>query len=228
MPSKDRFFILLYFAIGFIEVIAEMFAFSPLIVVLKPLLPALLILIYLQTSERRNWVFVLTMSLSIITNILFIPDDGQMLYYGIIAFLVHRLLVIYLIALLVKINDFVPMFIGTIPFLLVFFYLFMITDEIPENSFYILIMQNLLISVLGGIAVSNYIMNDSKKNSWLLLCGLLFVLLQLIIFIERYYLSQFSTIFLRPVAMALNIVAFYTFYEFVVAAEKSDDDAATV
>jgi ABC-type transport system involved in cytochrome c biogenesis permease subunit len=138
------------------------------------------------------------------------------------------MMVIYLLIQLLKINDFIPVVIGTIPFLLVFFYLFMISDDIPEHSYFILIVQNMLISLVGGIAISSFIMKDSKRNSWLLLCGLLFVMLHLIIFIEKYYLSQLSPAVLRPIAMSVNVLAFYTFYEFVIAAERSDDNGAAV
>lgn len=168
------------------------------------------------------------MLLSLAANVFFIPNTEQMLLYGIITLLVHRLLVIYLMVSLIKITDFIPVVIGTLPFLLVFFYLFMISDDIPNHSFYILIIQNVLISLVGGIAISTFIMKDSKRNSWLLLCGLLFVLLHLIIFVEKYYLSQLSPALLRPIAMALNVVAFYTFYEFVIAAERSDDNSTPV
>ncbi len=218
----------LYFIASTIEVVAEIFVYTPLIVIFKPLIPLLLIVLYLQASERRNLLFVIALAMSVVTNLLFIPNTEQMLFYGIIAFLIHRVMVIYLVALLVKINDFVPLVIATIPFLLVFFYLFLITEDIPENSFFILVIQNLLISALGGIAVSNYVMADNKASSWLLLCGLLFVMLQLIIFIERYYLSHLSPAILRPVAMGLNVFAFYALCQFVIVAEKSDDNAAAL
>ncbi|MBF6607662.1 MAG: hypothetical protein ITG00_02870 [Flavobacterium sp.] len=226
MGKPVQLITIIYFVIASIEVIAEVFVYTPLIIIFKPLIPLTLIVLYLAASETRNPLMVLALSLSLLTNLLFIPDTDEMLFYAIIAFLVHRVLVIYLIALLVKINDLVPMVIATIPFMLIFFYLFLITDEIPENSFFILIIQNLLIAVLGGIAVSSYVMSDNKASSWLLLCGLLFVLLQLIVFIERYYLSHLSPAILRPLAMGLNVFAFFALCQFVIVAERSDDNAA--
>jgi hypothetical protein len=100
------------------------------------------------------------------------------------------------------------------------------SSDVPEESFAVMVLQNILISVLGGLAVSNYMMHDNRRNSWLLICGLLFVALQFIVFIEKYYLIGLSPSMLRPVAMALNAFAFYTFYEFVMAVEKSDDNSA--
>ncbi|NMH29134.1 hypothetical protein [Flavobacterium silvaticum] len=217
----------IYFFIGIVEVIAELFAYKPLIYVFKPLLPFTLMAIYFLASERRSWLYFVIMTLSLLTNLLFIPSTITTLNYGLEVFLIHRVFIIIYLILLLKIRDFIPTIIATIPFLIVFFYLFMVT-EVPESSFLLLIMQNLMISIFCGIAFSHYIMNDSKRNSWLLLSGILFGSLQFIVFVEKFYLSEYSPIIFRPIAMGLNVFAFYTFYEFVISTEKSDDNASSV
>lgn len=216
------FFALLYFVVATAEVLCELFAFKPMIYLLKPLMPFLLMVLYFLTSNRRSPIFFAVMLLSLITNILFIPDNPTMLFYGLLVFLVHRILIITYIVRLLAVKDYVPVTIATMPFLLVFFYLFLITDGIPANSFAVLIAQNILISILCGIAFSHYMMQDNKKNSWLLLCGVLFGSLQFIVFVEKFYLMGFTPTIFRPIAMGLNAFAFYTFYEFVMATEKSN------
>ena len=216
----------MYFAVAIIEVIAELFSYDPLIFVLKPLMPFLLIVLYFQTSKRRLPLYFIAMFFSIVTNLLFIPDTTSMLFMGVIAFTFHRIAAIWLVLNLLKPTDYIPIVIATIPFLLIFFYLLAISTEIPADTYLILVVQNFLIAFFGGIALSNYIMNDNKKNSWLLISGLLFVSLQFIIFLEKYYLSDVSLGIFRPIAMGLNTFAFYTFYEFVVATERSDNNGA--
>ena len=217
-----------YFTAAVIEIMAELFQYTPIIIIFKPLMPALLMLLYFVTSAQRNMLFFLAMFFSILTNILFIPNTDQMLFYGIIAFMVHRILAIVLVITLIKPKDYVPMAIGMIPFLLIFFYLLAITTDIPRNSFGLLVVQNILISIFGGIALANYMMHDNRRNSWLLICSLLFVALQFIVFLEKYYLNDLSPLIFRPIAMGLNAFAFYTFYEFVMAIEKSDQNGAPV
>ncbi len=212
-----------YFAVAMIEIMAELLEIKMLIYILKPLMPVILMVLYALTSSVRNPLFFTALFFSMVTNILFIPTDQASLFYAIIAFMVHRLVILYYIILILKIKDYIPVFIATIPFMIVFFYL-LASSEVPENSFMILIFQNILISILGGIALSNYIMHDNKRNSWLLICGLLFVGLQFIVFVEKYYLSGLSLTIFRPIAMGLNAFAFYTFYEFVTAIEKSDEN----
>jgi len=217
---------ILYFAVAISEITSELFAYKPLIYILKPMMPVVLMLLYYTASKRKNPMFFVIMSLSVLTNILFIPDSATFLFYGLVVFLAHRIFLLYYIIKLLKISDFIPAIIATIPFLLVFFYLFMITNGIPENSFFVLIFQNILISFICGISFSHYMMQDSKRNSWLLQCGILFGCLHFIVFVEKFYLSGFSPVIFRPIAMGLNAFAFYAFYEFAMSTEKLHADEA--
>lgn len=215
---------ILYFLIAFFEIVAELFIYKPLIYYLKPILPITLMVLYWLSSDKRQLFFFLSLFFSFLTNIFFIPNSQEMLFYGIIAFTFHRILAIILVFKLTKIKDFIPFIIATLPFLLIFFYLFMETNDIPENSFLILILQNLLISVFAGIALSCYVMNDNKQNSILLITALLFVMLHFVVYIEKYFLTnEYGTLF-RPIAMTFNVLAFYSYYKYVIIAEKSNND----
>lgn len=213
-----------YFIIAFFEVIAEYFVNRTLICTLKPIIPLVLIVIYCIESTKKNWLFIMALLLSLITNILFIPNTPDYLFYGVLVFTVHRIIVIFLIFRFQKVNDFIPLVIATTPFLLIFFYLFLETVEIPHNSIYIIIFQNLLISLFAGIALSSYFMNDNKQNSVLLISALLFVMLQFVVFVEKYFLvNEFEELF-RPLAMTFNALAFFSFYKYVIVAEKSNNN----
>lgn len=213
-----------YFIIAIFEIVSEYLAYTPFIFSLKPLIPLFLIATYWVNSVHKNPVFVMVLLLSMVVNILFIPNTAICLYYALIIFTIHRVLIIYLIFSLQKVKDYIPTIIATIPFLLIFFYLFIETNEIPANSFYWLILQNILISLFAGIALSSYVMNDNKQNSVLLISVLLFVMLQFTVFIEKYFLvNEFKKLF-RPLAMTFNILAFFSFYKYVVIAEKSNNN----
>lgn len=219
---------MLYFVVALTEVICELLLYMPLVYVLKPMMPMLLIALYYETSLRRNVLFYAVMFFSALTNVLFIPSSDGILFYGLLTFLAHRIIILGYIVRLLKIKDYIPVIIATIPFLLFYFYLFWITDGIPEESFFVLVLQNILISIFCGIAFSHYLMDDDKKHSWLLICAILYGVLQFIVFIERFYLSGFSPVVFRPIAMGLNAFAFYTFYEFVMATEKSNQNGTAV
>lgn len=225
MLEKDKIIKYLttcFFAVGILEIVSEYLQNKLLIISLKPLIPLFLIVIYWVESAHKNKMFILVLLSSLITNILFIPKSTEFLQYALIAFTLHRILVVSMVVRLQKIKDYIPFCIATLPFLLVFFYLFMETAEIPEKSYMLLLTQNILISVFSGLALSGYVMNDNKQNSVLLIAVLLFVMLQFTVFIEKYLLiNEFTSIF-RPLAMTFNVLAFFSLYKYVIIAEKSN------
>ena len=220
----EKIISILYFLVAFAEVTAEYYAYKPMICYLKPILPIILIVLYLLTSDFKKGLFIAALFFSFLTNIFFISNTPEMLYYGVIAHTFHRILAIILVLKIAKIKDFIPLIIASIPFLLIFFYLFFETSNIPENSFLLIIFQNLLISVYAGIALSCYVMNDNKINSILLISTLLFVMLHFVVFIERYFLSDEYISFFRPIAMTFNALAYYSLYKFVITAERLNDN----
>ena len=153
-----------------------------------------------------------------LTNVLFIPNDLYYIFIGLVVFIFHRFINIFYILKVMKIKDFIPILLASVPFLLVFFYIFLDTDLLTKEVYYIMIIHNILVSLLGGIALSNYVMNDNNRSSWLMICVLSFVTLHFIIFIEKFYIQL--QIF-RPIAMTLNTFAYFAFYKFILVIEKS-------
>ncbi|UPQ79382.1 lysoplasmalogenase family protein [Flavobacterium azooxidireducens] len=203
------------------EVIAEYFRFLPLIYIFKPLISIVLMLLYWHSSPKRDILFFLTIITSLITNVLFIPNDLKLIFIGLIVFGFHRLINIFYILKVMKTKDFIPVILASVPFLIIFFYIFFDTDLLSKEVYYIMIIHNSLISLLGGIALSHYIMNDSSRSSWLLICVLSFVTLHFIIFIEKFYIQL--QIF-RLIAMSLNAFAYYAFYRFILIIERSNSN----
>ncbi len=221
-----KILVILYFIVAFIEVAAEYNSNKTLIILTKPLIPFLIILLYWFSSRKRNFLFILIMFFSLVTNILFIPKSNQALFYGIIAFTIHRLLLVYFVFALSKIKNYIPFILATIPLLFIFFYLFFTTTDVPDNSYILIVIVNILGAILGGIGISSYVHNDNKKNSLLMIAVLLFLGLQLVVFVERYYLSDLFLEFVRPLAMLLNVLAFFAFYKYVIEAELNDNRPA--
>jgi hypothetical protein len=223
--NLEKIISILFFTVVTVEVTAELFSYEPILFVFKPLISIVLMVLYWYASNQRNPLFFVTILFYLITNIFFIYDTETMLFLGLIAFFIHRLLMIYYIIKLIKLKDYIPLFIAMIPFMFFFFYLLSITGEITTRSYGILIVQNILISILAGIALSDYVMNNGKKDTtWLLIFGMLSVTQYFIVFIERYYLSDISPISFRPLAMILNSAVHYAFYKFVMAIERLNDN----
>ena len=218
-----RLFTILFFVCVAIEVTAEMFSNKLLIYIFKPLLSIGIMVLYWNVSTVKKPLFFTVIFLSMITNILFIPNTYNMLIIALLVFMIHRILLIYYVVQVIKIKDFIPLFIAILPFLFIFFYLLTITSDSSAAGYIVLIFQNILISIVGGLALSEYVMNYNKMNAWLFIFGLLSVMQYFIVFIEKYYLMSLAPIAFRPLAMLLNASVLYTFYRFIIDAEKKNN-----
>jgi len=207
----------LYFTIGFFETIAELYNDILLMYVLKPLLIPILALVYWIKSKEKNTYYFMALFFIFLANIFFISKDFNSIIIASVFFIAHRGLIIYIVINKVKIKSFLPVFLGTIPFVAVFFYLTFLTMNELGKGLPIYIIQVLFLSFLGGFALSNYMIEDSKRNYWLLVNTVLFAIIQFVLVLKLYYLS--ITIF-QPLSMVFYVIAQYAFYKFMILTEK--------
>lgn len=222
--NLEKSLIISYFLIGLIEVITEVFEDSYIQYAIKPLMAILLSLLYWCTSKRRSSLFFVNMVLLLIGRLYIIPNEIGMLYLALISIFFHRIVEIYYISKLIKLKDLVPPVLASIPFLVFFLYLVTLHETVMVKSYLFLIVQIILISVLSGIILSQYMLTYDKKEVWLYIFGLMSLMQTFILFIEKFYLSDLKLNILRPSALLLNTIICYSFYKFVIESENLNDD----
>lgn len=217
--SEVKLLLVLFFFVSFAEIFAEFYNETVFVYILKPFIIPILTLIYWKTSKERNVYFLISMFFALLANLLFISKDFSSIVLASTFFLLHRALVIYLVLKNVKIKRFLPVFLGSIPFLTVFAYLTFITINELGEGFLIYIIQVLFMSFLGGFALSNYMIEESKMNYWLLLNSILFAVIQFIIVLKLFYVS---ILIFQPISMILYVFAQYALYKFMILAENKE------
>ncbi|WP_367753373.1 hypothetical protein [Flavobacterium sp. WC2430] len=219
--TLEKSLIALFFLMGFIEVVSDD---SYIQYTIKPLQIMLLFALYSYTSIRKNPLFFINMIFLLIGRMLFVPKEKHMLFYALIAVFFHRIIEIYYVIKLTKIKDYIPPLLASIPFLIYFLYLVSIPDSVLIRSYLILIVQIVLISVLSGIILSQYLLTFNRKDIWLFVYGIMSLMQTFVIFIEKFYLSDFKITSLRPMALFLNTIVCFSFYKFVITTERLNDD----
>ena len=214
-----------FFSLAGIELLAELFEVSTLSLVTRLLLPIVLGLLYFCVSRKNNLLFYLLVSLLLISNVFFYYRDSPLFYLGILAFILLRIVAIIMILNATKDKNYLQIVIASFPFLVIFFYLISVTNDITDIEFNTLILQSILISLLAGLSTANYFKNENRQNSWLLISTLLFIGLRFIVFIERFIISDLTLLFNRPISVVLNTFAIYTFYKFVIASELDNNNS---
>jgi hypothetical protein len=160
----------------------------------------------------------------LIGRLYFIPNGTDMLFYALIAIFFHRIIEIYYIAKLIKLKDYIPSVLASIPFLIFFLYLVSIPENVLIKSYIILVVQIILISILSGIILSQYLSIFKKNDIWLFVFGLMSLTQAFLLVLEKFYLADFTLISLRPMILLLNTVVCFSFYKFVIATEKLNND----
>lgn len=211
--------ILLFFVTTFAEVIAEFFSNSLFIYLLKSLLSPILILIYWKSSKIRNMYFIVALLFVMMSNLFFVSKDFISLLIGSIFFLFYRILIIYLVIKIVRIKNYLPVLLGSIPFGIIFLYVTSLTIDELGSELYIYIIQVIFMSFLGGFSLANYVIDNSKMNYWLFISCILFAVTHFILILKTYYLP--IDIF-QPIVMLIYGFAQFSMYKFIILSEKRE------
>lgn len=213
-------FLWLYFLALLSQVIGEYLLLTHISVGCRILIPVLLGLLYLIRSDKQQFVVYALLILHLCSSIFFVAKGGFLFSIAVITFLLVRVFQLVIIYRQTPVKNYLHIVSISFPFLLIFFYLISVTDDISEYQFNLLILQSILIALLSGFSISNYFGDENRANSWLLISTLLFIGLRFIVFIERYITADFSFLFNRPIAALLSAFAFFSFIKYVLAAES--------
>ena len=215
--NKSALFIKIYFLITAVLVVAEAFKIKSLLYCSKPLLIPCLVVIYMLHSNNRNFWYLISLFFALVSNILFISTEQNFLLHGIISFMIYRILsIVTIIKLTDKILIF-PLVLATLPFVFIFSGLINLTISTSSTSFYPVVANGFFISIFSGIALSNFVMDDNKQNSWLIISALLFMVLVFLFMFQKYYITN---IVFQPLSALIFSSAHYAFYKFVVESEE--------
>lgn len=216
-----RFLLVLFFSLSTGEVIAEFFQENFFIYLFKPLLMPTLTLLYWVSSKNKNLQYVIAMFFAFLANIFFISKEFNSIVIGTSFLTVYRILIILIALKYVPLRNFKAVFIGSIPFVSSYAYFAFLTVSEVGTGLYVYLTQVVLMSFFGGYALSNYMLNDTKLNYWLMLQAVLFALIQFMIILKIYYLE--ITIF-QPLAMILYVFGQYALYKFLILSETNQEE----
>jgi len=206
-----------FFVVSMIEVMAELYENKLLVWMTKPLILPFLMLYYLKRSKKISPSFIAALLASWIANLLFIQSTFEFIFYGVLFFLVYRVLVIYIIVNKVKMPSSVPLLLGSIPFIFLYIIVTVYTYDTLGNNIYLFLLQGVFTVFLGGFSLGNYIMVSNKPNS-LLLISTMFMTFNQFIFLLKFYYNNVNV--LQAIAMVLFILGQYLLTRYMFHTER--------
>lgn len=210
--------LLAFFAVSIVEIMAEYFEDKLVIWMTKPFLLPILIAYYLRRSRKVNAFFIVALLFSWIANMMFIQNTLQFIFYGVIFFLLYRILVIYIVLNKVKMPNSFPLILGSIPFVFLYAIVTLYTFDTLGDNVYLFLIQGVFTIFLGGFSLGNYIMVSNRPNS-LLLLSTMFMAFNQFIFLLKYYYNEVNR--LQALAMILFILGQFLLTRYMFETEKS-------
>jgi hypothetical protein len=118
---------------------------------------------------------------------------------------------------IVKFPGYVPMLIGSLPFLIIYLFFANLAHNELGNYFYLFVIQGIFMILFGGYCLGNFILKSNTSNTYLLISTMLFTITQFILAIKVFYLN---INFFQPLAMLLFVIGQYLLYRFLIIEEK--------
>ncbi len=209
-----------FILIVFLLLVVVFFEYRKVEYILKSVSIPVLMLLYTVTSEQKSKLYLFALLCAAMSNVLFITTDAVLLNYGLIAFLLYRLITIFLVIKASPSLSFFTVGIGSIFFLFPLMYFIVLTQDSLGESFWVAVVNVVLVSLLGGLSLSNYLMDEGFKHTWLLISTFLYTIIVFLFVIQKYYL--FIPIF-QPIRVVVLMSAHYFFYLYLLMSEKQLD-----
>jgi len=183
----------------------------------------LLIIIYWLHSQKRNILYLTALLLFFFSYIMFMDNAPERSFYGSITSLLYRFLIFLLVYKSVRNKNWFALFLASIPFLFTYSYFLLLINEFLNADIYPWVLNGLLTSFIGGIALYNYLFEDENKNFWLLISAVLFVIQIGVFFIHKYYVEAPE---LRTLTIILFGISNFTFYKFMISDEERENEVS--
>lgn len=224
--TPQLLFTLAFVIVVIIVLYGEYNSNQTIVFITKPLITILIGILYWTQSSIKNPIFIWSLFFCLVSSIFFIVDESIMLVWGVTIFAIHRLIMILFLIKLLKVKNFFPVALASLPILFIFFYLVHINIDLNNIMLLVFSVNNILLSIFGGIIIANYMMKEDNNNTWLLISALMFIALQLIVYIEKFYLTEFSPRILRPTAIIFFSLSVFTLFKGVLSQERLDSNTS--
>ena len=183
-------------------------------------IPILMVLYYI-TSEKKQVIYLVGLMLYQSASVFFATGDTSLFVFGTVSSVLFKLCLSLLVLDLVTSKNRLAISIAVIPFFVIYLYIINFVIDSLGDSYYIWIINAFLTSFLGGVAIINYINTPGKKEYWLLVSAIFFVIQIGAFFINKFYMKNEAV---YQLVILLYGVSHFTFYQFLIIKENEGND----
>lgn len=220
--KKFKTISLLFSLIVLVLIVVTFFKMTTLEYIIRLFCIPIIMILYYVNSLKKSKLYLFSLAIATGSNILFISENILFLKYGLIAFLIYRIITLYIVMKHSPKLSFFSVIIGSVFFLFPLLYFIVLIEESMGESFFAGLVNIVLVSILGGMTLANYLIESNFKHISLLTSTLLYTLVVLLFVIQKYFI--YILIF-DPLRVIVLMAAHYFFCLYVMIAE--DDKLKT-
>ena len=187
-------------------------------------IPILMVLYYI-TSKKKQPIYLVGLMLYQCASVFFATGDTSLFIFGTLSSVLFKLCLSLLVLDLVTSKNRLAVTIAVIPFFVIYLYIINFVIDSLGDSYYIWIFNALLTSFLGGVAIINYINTPGKKEYWLLVSAIFFIIQIGAFFINKFYVKNEAV---YQLVILLYGVSHFTFYQFLILKENEGNDGKKI
>lgn len=177
----------------------------------------ILITLYFVSSKKRNYLYFVALVFYQLASIFFTMETEETFFYGSISSLFFKIFLFLLVYKFITKQNRKAIAIAFVPFFIIYLYLIEIILFSLGNNLYLWLLNALVTSIIGGIAIINYLNESNPRNYWLLLSSILFIVQIGAYFMNKFYVEEEAT---RQMVILSYAFSHFTFYKFLILNEE--------
>jgi hypothetical protein len=201
-----------YLFLAIVAVILEFFQDKELLILVKPIVIPTLVFLYWCSTRRINLLFIFALVAVWLANLFSTSTLLIPMVIGTLFVLIYKVFYVHLIHTSIKIKAFFPVVVSSVPFVLFYILLTIITYSSIQDLFFLYLTQSIIFIILGSYALANFFSKSRKSSLYLLMAVLFLMIDQVLGFILK---GNFEA-----VGLLFFYAAHYLFSCFLVVDEK--------
>ena len=175
----------------------------------------LLLILYL-IAGKKNMIYILSLLLYQLASYLFATGNQDLFMYGSMSSIGYKLLLLIVLLPLITKENRLAISLACLPFFILYLYIIELVLLSLGDSLIIWILNALITSIIGGIAIIHYHNNYDSKGYWLLISSILFIIQIGAFFINKFYIKSEA---IYQMVIFFYGLSHFTFYKFMVLKE---------
>ncbi|KGO89017.1 lysoplasmalogenase family protein [Flavobacterium suncheonense] len=177
----------------------------------------ILAVLYFISSKEKKLIYFAGLLFYQLASVFFFTGNPNYFLFGTLSSVLFKVCLVLLIFTLVTVKNRTAIGLAILPFFVLYLYVIELVVDSLGDTYYIWIINALLTSFIGGVAIVYYLNDSDEKGAWLLISAILFIVQIAAFFINKFYVKNEGIY--QMIILSYGI-SHFTFYKFLILKEN--------